>query len=167
MFFLTPLEHTVYLHPRHCGTELRTTLFRQLHEEVEGKCHGRWGFIICVHNIKEIGDGIVKQGTGLVSFHIKYDALTFHPFQNQVVDAIVTSVNNQGFWADVGALSIFVKNMPSDFQYDGQGAYVSADQTVKISIGNAVRIQIINYRIHPDGMSGVGSMAADYLGKLG
>ena len=168
MFFLAPLEHTVFLHPKHCGSSLRTSLMRQLHEEVEGKCNGRHGIVICVHSVISIGHGIIKQATGFVAFKVQFVAITFHPFRKQVIDAIVSSVTHQGFWVEIGPMAVFIKNMPTDFQYDpNQTAYVSHDATVKISVGDLVRVQIINYTIQADGINGVGTMAEDYLGKIG
>ena len=45
-------------------------------------------------------------GQGLVMFPIKYSAVVFRPFKGEVLDAIVTTVNKMGFFAEVGPLQV-------------------------------------------------------------
>lgn len=47
---------------------------------------------------------------GSVEFRIKYRAIVLKPFKNEVVDAVVVTVNKMGFFAEVGPLNIFISN---------------------------------------------------------
>ena len=98
--------------------------------QVEGSCSGRHGFIITVTEVLSIGKGKIREGArrlqicgvvwrrlgrltpcaaagaGLVTFPIKYMAVVFRPFKGEVLDAVVTTVNKMGFFAEVGPLQV-------------------------------------------------------------
>ena len=38
--------------------------------------------------------GLIMEGTGFARFNIKYGCIVFRPFKNEVMDALVTAVNN-------------------------------------------------------------------------
>ena len=86
------LNRDLYLPPRFFGPRLQTQLIEKLHEEVEGTCSGRYGFIITVTNVRKIGMGEVQEG-GYVLFPIEFEAIVFKPFKGEVLDAVVTAVN--------------------------------------------------------------------------
>jgi DNA-directed RNA polymerase II subunit RPB7 len=93
MFFHISLERNLLLHPKYFGASLRSELITKIHNEVEGTCSGRYGFIITVTSVEEIGMGRVQEGTGFASFPVKFKAIVFRPFKGEVVDAVVTQVN--------------------------------------------------------------------------
>ena len=45
-------------------------------------------------------------GAGLVTFPMRYMAVVFRPFKGEVLDAVVTTVNKMGFFAEVGPLQV-------------------------------------------------------------
>ncbi|CAF5191703.1 unnamed protein product, partial [Rotaria sp. Silwood1] len=63
-----------------------------LFNEVEGKCIGRYGYVIAVTSIDNIGVGKIQPGRGYVIFPVKYHAIVFRPFKHEVVEAIITQV---------------------------------------------------------------------------
>ena len=46
---------------------------------MEGTCTGRYGYIIKVVSVLDVGQGRVMQGTGLAQFHSKYQAIVLKP----------------------------------------------------------------------------------------
>jgi len=172
MFFLITLHKIVQLQPRYFGPKLRTTLIEKLYSEVEGSCSGRYGFIIAVTSVDEIGLGKIQEGTGLVQFPITYQAIVFRPFRNEVVDAVVKSVNKYGFLAEVGPLQVFVSKhcMHNDFKFDANGTngacFVSEDESVKVSKGDEVRLKITGTRVDTNELFCIGTIKDDYLGPI-
>lgn len=53
----------------------------------------RYGFVIAVTTIDNIGAGIIQPGQGFVVYPVKYKAIVFRPFKGEVLDAVVTQVN--------------------------------------------------------------------------
>ena len=41
-----------------------------------------------------------------MTFPIRYMAVVFRPFKGEVLDAVVTTVNKMGFFAEVGPLQV-------------------------------------------------------------
>ncbi|RUP46811.1 RNA polymerase Rpb7 [Jimgerdemannia flammicorona] len=130
------LTHTIHLHPSYFGPSMPTYLKKKLHSDVEGTCSGRFGYIITVVALQNIGRGKVLPGSGLAEFNVKYQAIVFKPYKGEVVDAVVTTVNKMGFFADVGPLQVFVSQhlIPNDMKFDPNGnppCYQSEDQQVR------------------------------------
>lgn len=73
------------------------TVKQKLYTEVEGTCTGKYGFVIAVTTIDQIGSGIIQPGQGFVVYPVKYKAIVFRPFKGEVLDAVVTQVNKVGF----------------------------------------------------------------------
>lgn len=73
------------------------TVRQKLYTEVEGTCTGKYGFVIAVTTIDNIGSGIIQPGQGFVVYPVKYKAIVFRPFKGEVLDAVVTQVNKVCF----------------------------------------------------------------------
>ncbi|KAH8550378.1 RNA polymerase Rpb7 [Umbelopsis sp. PMI_123] len=169
MFFLKDLSHTISLHPSYFGPNMQTQLVSKLYADVEGTCSGRFGYIITVVLIHSIGKGKILPGSGLAEFKVKYQAIVFKPFKGEVVDAVVTTVNKMGFFADVGPLQVFVSShlIPSDMRFDPNGnppCYQSEDQIIQKDIH--VRLKIVGTRIDATEIFAIGTIKEDYLGVI-
>lgn len=53
----------------------------------------RYGFVIAVTTIDNIGAGLIQPGQGFVVYPVKYKAIVFRPFKGEVLDGVVTQVN--------------------------------------------------------------------------
>lgn len=171
MFYLVKLTRSLDLHPKFFGPRLRQIINDKLVSEVEGTCNGRYGFIICVTTLADIGQGKIRDdGTGKASFEVSYNAIVFRPFKGEVIDCVVTSVNKMGFFAEAGPLQIFVSNhlIPDDYDYStaGDAAYVSSDESVRIQEGTEVRLRIVGTRIDATEIFCIGTIKEDFLGVV-
>ncbi|KAJ3315656.1 DNA-directed RNA polymerase II subunit [Boothiomyces sp. JEL0838] len=149
--------HTINLHPQYFGRQIKEFLIQRLYAEVEGTCSGRYGFIISVVDIVDIGKGVLQSNTGFAEYQIEYKAIVFKPFRNEVFDGIVTIVN---------------KLIPEYLQFDpnaNPAAYVGkgeefGDAGVRIEKGEAVRIRISGTRVEATAIFATGTLKEDYLG---
>lgn len=55
--------------------------------------YSRYGFVIAVTTIDNIGAGLILPGQGFVVYPVKYKAIVFRPFKGEVLDAVVRQVN--------------------------------------------------------------------------
>lgn len=110
MFFLYNLERRVTLHPSYLGPKIQDLVKTKLLKDVEGTCAGTY-FIITVVDISEISDGRILPGHGLIEFTVAYRAVVWRPFKGETVDAVVSSVNMHGFFAQAGPLQLFVSSL--------------------------------------------------------
>eukprot|EP01104_Vermistella_antarctica_P000587 TRINITY_DN10739_c0_g1_i1.p1 TRINITY_DN10739_c0_g1~~TRINITY_DN10739_c0_g1_i1.p1 ORF type:complete len:174 (+),score=38.26 TRINITY_DN10739_c0_g1_i1:228-749(+) len=170
MFFRIALTRKIYLHPRHFGPGIRDTIKRKLHDEVEGTCSGRYGFVVAVTSVEDIGSGIVQDGTGFTLYHVSYMAIVFKPFKFEVLDSEVSEVNKMGFMAKAGPLSIFVSKhlIPDDMIFDPHtAAYVCDDADegdIRISKGDQVRVKVAGIKVDANDIFCVGTINEDWLG---
>lgn len=61
--------------------------------DFQPSCSGRHGFVVAVTGIEDIGKGLILDGTGSVTFPVKYRCVVFRPFKGEVLEAVVTMVN--------------------------------------------------------------------------
>lgn len=97
MFFAKTLGHRILVPPESFGPSIKMEVERRLRHEVEGTCHGKYGFIICVMKVESYGEGHVQDSYGYAAYNVKYEALVLKPYKGEVVDALVTSVNKVAF----------------------------------------------------------------------
>lgn len=74
MFYHIPLDHEICLHPKYFGPDLLETVKRKLFNEVEGTCTGKYGFVVAVTTIDNIGAGLIQPGTYVLSLSLEYTA---------------------------------------------------------------------------------------------
>lgn len=158
------------LHPRHFGPHLRDKLVAKLMKDVEGTCSGRHGFVVAITGIENIGKGLIRDGTGFVTFPVKYQCVVFRPFRGEILEAVVTMVNKMGFFAEAGPVQIFVSNhlIPDDmeFQAGDMPNYTTSDGSVKIQKDSEVRLKLIGTRIDATEIFCIGTIKDDFLGVI-
>jgi DNA-directed RNA polymerase II subunit RPB7 len=140
--------------------------------QVEGSCTGRHGYIVMVTNIVHISEGMITDdGTARAKFHVKYSAIAFRPFKNEVLDCVVVQVTKFGFFAEAGPLSLFVSNqlIEDDMTFESvdENAYVSADGEVRIQKNAEVRVRVVGMRIDASEIFCIATIKEDYLGVIG
>ena len=61
----------------------------------------RYGFIIAITTIDNIGTGLIQPGRGYVVYPVQYKAIVFRPFKGEVLDAVVSQVNKVYIYCDI------------------------------------------------------------------
>ncbi|CAO1407974.1 unnamed protein product [Diamesa serratosioi] len=172
MFYHISLEHEILLHPRYFGPQLLDTVRQKLYTEVEGTCTGKYGFVIAVTSINDIGSGIIQAGQGFVVYPVKYKAIVFRPFKGEVLDAVVKQVNKVGMFAEIGPLSCFISHhsIPADMQFcpnSVPACYKSKDEEIVIAAEDKIRLKVVGTRVDATGIFAIGTLMDDYLGLVG
>ncbi|KAI0988606.1 hypothetical protein GJ496_004525 [Pomphorhynchus laevis] len=171
MFFHISLERDILVHPRFFGPNLMNTIRQILLSEVEGHCMGRFGFIVAVTGIDSVRGGYVQSGRGLVLYPVKYKAIVFRPFKNEVVDAVITQVTKVGIFCKIGPLTCYISNrsIPADMEFDPNSnppRYRKKDEDLHLQLEDEIRLKIIGYRVSSQDFFAVGSLLDDFLGRI-
>ncbi|KAI9019033.1 RNA polymerase Rpb7 [Hyaloraphidium curvatum] len=176
MFFLKDLTHTILLQPQYFGAGIREELKRRVAQEKEGTCDGRFGYIIAVLKVDDVQPGVIQVGTGCAEYLIRYQAVVFRPFVNQVVDGKITQVSKVGFFADVGPLEVFVStySMSPDMRFDtsmGAQEFVYPEDhpesaSWKIAKDEHVRLRIVGLKPEAQSFSAIGTVKEEGLGRI-
>ena len=171
MFFQLELTADLTLLPRDMGRRVDALVEERLRDAVEGKVMGESGYVVCVLHVHDSwkGAGALDDITGSAHYKVRFSALVFKPFKNEVVDAIVENCNQHGFYCKVGPMtSAFVSRhqMPSDVQefVADQQAWVSSDGAITIKRGGAVRMRIIQVQTEMAEIKLVGTINDNFLG---
>ncbi|CAH0389311.1 unnamed protein product [Bemisia tabaci] len=152
------LEHEILLHPRYFGPQLFDTVKAKLYSEVEGTCTGKYGFVIAVTTIDNIGAGLIQPGQGFVVYPVKYKAIVFRPFKGEVLDGVVTQVNKVGMFVEIGPLSCFISHhsIPADMEFCpsfNPPCYKSKSEDVVIQTDDEIRLKIVGTRVDASGIA--------------
>ena len=169
MFYHLELNHELSLHPRYFGDQLLDTVKRKLFCDVEGTCTGKYGFVIAITSIHNIGDGVIQSSTGFATYQLKFKAIVFRPFKNEVLDGIVEQVNKVGIFLKVGPLSCFISrhSIPADMQFDStSSSYKTTDETLVIQVSTPLRFKVVGTRVDASDIFAIGTLMDDYLGPL-
>ncbi|KAJ4476648.1 hypothetical protein J3R30DRAFT_315314 [Lentinula aciculospora] len=169
MFFIKELVHPILLHPSYFGPRMLSFLESKLYSDVEGTCSGKFGYIIAVVSILDIGKGMVISGTGQAEFITRYRAIVFKPFKGEVVDGVVTSVTKMGFFADVGPLSVFVSHqlLPPDMKFEPNSnppSFASEQQIIEKN--TKIRLKIVGTRVDATEIFAIGTINEEHLGVV-
>lgn len=169
MFYHLELHHELSLHPRYFGDQLVETVKQKLFCDVEGTCTGKYGFVIAITSIDNIGDGIIQSSTGFATYQLKFKAIVFRPFKNEVLDGIVEQVNKIGIFLKIGPLSCFISHhsIPNDMQFDSTtNSYKTPDETLVIAVSTLIRFKVVGTRVDASDIFAIGTLMDDYLGPL-
>lgn len=167
MYFVVEEWKNVLVKPCQLGPKYQQCIDDMLRSSVEGQCNEQYGYIICVIRIVHKEPGKVQDGTGMIVVRVKYQAIVFKPFKDEVLDAIVTDVNKLGFFAQAGPLKTFVSRtaIPKSFEYTEDTHYpcfTSSDFSIKPQ--TAVRIKLQGIRYDLSNMYAIATINNDFLG---
>mmetsp|Transcript_3372 Transcript_3372/g.5213 ORF Transcript_3372/g.5213 Transcript_3372/m.5213 type:complete len:179 (+) Transcript_3372:47-583(+) len=172
MFFLIDREENVELPPSDFQKGIKDKVQKRLKEKVEGKCSERYGFTIMVAAIinKNNLEGRLDEITGCAHFKVRYRAIVFKPYPNEILMAEVDKITEQGMFCQAGPLQLFVaeNHIPSAYKFnpvDKQYTCQREDQEVEvIKKGSHCRLRIINLTVDRNRVAGVATVRGPYLG---
>ena len=167
------LKKELLVHPTSFGPGIKSVIRKKLLADVEGFAQGKDGFLITVTDIRDedIGRGMIEDTTGFVKYIVKYTAIVFRPFRNEILDAIVTSVNSLGFYAAVGPLTVFVsrQQIPSagagilSFNHE-TSSFESVGGDLVVQRGSGVRLKIMGIKVDATNITAIGTIKSDTQG---
>eukprot|EP00465_Bigelowiella_longifila_P000013 CAMPEP_0185251098 /NCGR_PEP_ID=MMETSP1359-20130426/445_1 /TAXON_ID=552665 /ORGANISM="Bigelowiella longifila, Strain CCMP242" /LENGTH=179 /DNA_ID=CAMNT_0027832833 /DNA_START=80 /DNA_END=619 /DNA_ORIENTATION=- len=165
-------EENVELPPSDFQKGIKEKVKKRLKEKVEGKCSARYGFTIMVAAIvnQDKLEGRLDEITGCAHFKVKYRAIVFRPYPNEILMAEVNNITDQGMFCRAGPLELFVSkyHIPSPYKFnpvDKQYTCQRDDQEVEIiKKGSHCRLRILNWTIDRNKATGVATVKGPYLG---
>ncbi|OHS93413.1 DNA-directed RNA polymerase II subunit rpb7 [Tritrichomonas foetus] len=172
MFWEVTLQQKVRIHPMKLASDLTsTTIQSELRNAVEGVITNETGIILTVQKIEGYGVGKVSQRTGFAIYDVKYRAIVFRPLPNQVIDAFIINVNDQGIKAEAGPLELFIakKCIKPDYVYDVENtSFTNRNNSEVLMKGGRIRVRIINTKPHTDftKLTATATMNGDGLGYI-
>jgi DNA-directed RNA polymerase II subunit RPB7 len=102
--FMMYLIACIFGDPGNKRSVKKNGIFNTIIKKFLHSCSGRHGFVVAITGIENIGKGLIRDGTGFVTFPVKYQCVVFRPFKGEILEAVVTMVNK-----------VYVSLLPASF----------------------------------------------------
>lgn len=167
------LADTVRIAPELLGEPVERAVKLALREKLEGLVDKKIGAMVAVKDIIDVGEGHILAGDGGVYYDAVFDALTFIPEMQEIIEGNVVEVVEFGVFVGIGPLDglVHVSQLTDEFvSYDEKNSRLITKESGRSIIeGDRVRARIIavslNEREPRDSKIGL-TMRQHALGKL-
>jgi DNA-directed RNA polymerase subunit E' len=108
MYYKVKLEDTIRIPPDKFSDDLDKVVTNIVQTTFEGTMRKNQGVIVVADNIEPVGDGSIIHGDGAMYQKVMFDALTFKPELQEVLDATVCEIVEFGAFCHIGPLDALV-----------------------------------------------------------
>ena len=152
MYTITRVEDTIRILPDKFGEDLDEVIKNSVQKTFEGTVRKDYGIIVAVQNIQPIGDGIVIHGDGAMYQKVAFDALTFMPNLQEVVDGVVCEIVEFGAFCHIGPIDalIHMSQIMNDYvQVDSENEIITGKEKKKtLRVGDSIRARIVSVSLN-------------------
>ncbi len=167
------LADTVRIAPELLGEPVEDAVKVALRDKLEGLVDKKIGAIVVVKDVIDVGEGHILAGDAGVYYDVIFDALTFMPELQEIVEGSVLEVVEFGVFVGIGPLDglVHVSQLTDEFvSYDEKNSRLITKESGRaITVGDRVRARIVavslNEREPRDSKIGL-TMRQHALGKL-
>ncbi|MFC5971920.1 DNA-directed RNA polymerase [Halomarina salina] len=151
MYKRVRLRDTVEVPPRFLADVSDQLVKELLQDKLEGRMDEQVGSVVSVVDVVDIGDGSVLPGKPGVYYQAEFDAITFDPDMQEVVDGEVVEVVNFGAFVGIGPVDglLHVSQISDEYlAFDEEGQQLaSRESNQTLGVGDAVRARIVTKSI--------------------
>ncbi len=147
MYTLAKIKDTVRVPPERFGENLDDAVKNIVQKTFEGTIRRNHGLIVVVDNITALGDGIVIHGDGGMYQKVEFEALTFNPMLQEILDGVVCEVVEFGAFCHIGPIDalLHMSQIMNDYvDVDAESGRITGKETKRVlKIGDSVRARIV------------------------
>ena len=147
MYYRIRIEDTIRIPPNLFGDDLNKVVTDIVQKTFEGAMRRQHGVIVAVDNIEPVGDGIVIHGDGAMYQRVAFDALTFKPELQEVLDGIVCEIVEFGAFCHIGALDalIHMSQIMNDYvEVDAENEIITGkEKKLVLKKGDPIRARVV------------------------
>jgi DNA-directed RNA polymerase subunit E' len=151
MYKRVRLIDTVEVPPERLGDVTPELVKELLQDKLEGRMDEKVGSVVSVVDVHDVGDGAVLPNRPGVYYEAEFDAITFDPQMQEVVDGTVVEVVEFGAFVGIGPIDglLHVSQISDEYlSYDGENGQLTSRETNKIlGADDAVRSRIVTKSI--------------------
>lgn len=167
------LKDTVRIAPELLGAPVEEAVKLALREKLEGLVDKTIGAIVAITDVIEVGEGHILAGNAGVFYDVDFDAVTFMPEIQEIIEGTVLEVVEFGIFVGIGPLDglVHVSQLTDEFMsYDEKNSRLITKESGRaLTVGDRVRARIVavslNEREPRDSKIGL-TMRQHALGKL-
>ena len=147
MYYKVRVGDTVRISPDKFSLDLDAVVTNIVQKSFEGTMRKEHGIIVVADNIEPIGDGIVIHGDGAMYQKVAFDALTFKPELQEVIDAVVCEIVEFGAFCHIGPLDalIHMSQIMNDYvEVDAESEIITGkEKKFILKKGDPVRARVV------------------------
>jgi len=152
MYTITRIEDTIRILPDKFGEDLDEVIKNSVQKTFEGTVRKDYGILVAAQNIQPIGDGIVIHGDGAMYQKVAFDALTFMPNLQEVVNGVVCEIVEFGAFCHIGPIDalIHMSQIMNDYvQVDSENEIITGKEKKKtLRVGDSIRARIVSVSLN-------------------
>lgn len=104
MYYVKEIEDKVRVTPDLFKEKTRDAVNRIIRKEYERRVFKEFGVVLAVYDTEVLSDGLVIPGDGAAYYNIKFKALTFMPYVNEVYETEIKDLVDFGAFSSIGPL---------------------------------------------------------------
>ena len=151
MYKRVTLRDTVEVPPEHLADVTPQRIKRLLQDKLEGRVDEDVGSVVSVIEVHDIGEGAVLPNEPGVYYDAEFDALTFDPQMQEVVDGEIVEVVNFGAFVGIGPVDglLHVSQISDEYlAYDEENQMLASRESSRtLGVGDTVRARIVTKSI--------------------
>ncbi len=167
------LADTVRIAPELLGAPVEQAVKIALQDKLEGLVDKTIGAIVAIMEVMEVGEGHILAGNAGVYYDTVFEAVTFMPEIQEIIEGTVLEVVEFGVFVGIGPLDglVHVSQLTDEFvSYDEKNSRLITKESGRaITVGDRIRARIVavslNEREPRDSKIGL-TMRQHALGKL-
>ena len=117
MYYIYSVKDRFKLPPESLEEDIESVAARVVRRKYEGMVDKEAGVIVAVFNIRNVSDGILYPGDPATHHDVEFDALTFMPNVEEIVNGEVTEIAEFGAFVRIGPIDglVHVSQITNDF----------------------------------------------------
>jgi DNA-directed RNA polymerase subunit E' len=147
MYYKIRVEDTVRIPPNKFSEDLDKVVTSIVQKTFEGTMRRNHGVIVVTDNVEPLGPGIVIHGDGALYQKVAFNALTFKPELQEVIDAIVCEIVEFGAFCHIGPLDALVhmSQIMNDYvEVDAENELITGkEKKLTLKTGDIVRARVV------------------------
>ena len=151
MYKRVRLKDTVEVPPQELADVTPQLVKRLLQDKLEGRMDEDVGSVVSVVNVHDIGEGSVLPNRPGVYYEAEFDAVTYDPQMQEVVDGNVVEVVEFGAFVGIGPVDglLHVSQISDEFlAYDSENQTLASNESNRtLTVEDAVRARIVTKSI--------------------
>jgi len=148
MYRILTVEDKIQVPPAKFGLPLEEAVKASLEDRWEGLIDKELGVILCIVDVRDIGEGKILPGDGAIHYPVTFKLMVYYPELHELIKGYVIDVTEFGVFVRMGPVDgmIHVSQIMDDFvTYDPKNAVFLGRETKRsIKEGDTVKARVIS-----------------------